>query len=335
MKVQYLFFVGLDVSKEKVDACVIDGSGVQHFLQFKNTIKDIKKFIKEVNKLIKAKDGLKSVLFCLEHTGDYINRLVHVFTQLKLAVWVESASRIRETQGGLTRGKDDKIDALRIAKYALRYTDQVRLWKAKRDVIEKLRYLFKVREVFVKQAKGLDQAMKDKQAFDAAGLLKDYKAYHEEPVKALHAQRKEIDKEIARLIKGDTGLKLIYRILTSVPGVGLVNAVQTIVCTNEFTSFTSPKAYAVQAGVVPFPHQSGKVKWKERVSQKANKKIKANLQMAAIAAVKKKGDLQTYYLRKIEEGKNKMSVLNAVRNKLIHIMFALVRDGREYEISNA
>ena len=48
--------------------------------------------------------------------------------------------------------------------------------------------------------------------------------------------------------------------------------------------------------------------------------------MAAMRAVRMKNDLQDYYHRKIEEGKNKMSVLNAVRNKLIHISMALIKN---------
>lgn len=35
--------------------------------------------------------------------------------------------------------------------------------------------------------------------------------------------------------------------------------------------------------------------------------------------------MKKYYDRKVEEGKNKMSVLNAVRAKLVTIMFAVIR----------
>jgi len=50
--------------------------------------------------------------------------------------------------------------------------------------------------------------------------------------------------------------------------------------------------------------------------------------MAALAVISKKGQLKDYYDRKVEQGKNKMSVINAVRNKLIHRVFACVRDNR-------
>ena len=44
-----------------------------------------------------------------------------------------------------------------------------------------------------------------------------------------------------------------------------------------------------------------------------------------------KGDLQDYYLRKLGEGKHTMLVLNAVRNKLIHRVCAVVRRGEKYD----
>lgn len=53
--------------------------------------------------------------------------------------------------------------------------------------------------------------------------------------------------------------------------------------------------------------------------------------MAAMSAIQLKGDLQTYYRRKVAEGKNKMLVLNAVLNKLIHRIYAVVQRGEKYD----
>ncbi|KAA6331736.1 hypothetical protein EZS27_019694 [termite gut metagenome] len=43
------------------------------------------------------------------------------------------------------------------------------------------------------------------------------------------------------------------------------------------------------------------------------------------------GELHENYLKKVSEGKNKMSVLNAVRAKLVHRMFAVIRNNKFYE----
>jgi hypothetical protein len=54
--------------------------------------------------------------------------------------------------------------------------------------------------------------------------------------------------------------------------------------------------------------------------------------MAALSvATRMKGELHEYFIRKVTQGKNKMSVLNAVRVKLIYRMFAVIRNEQLYQ----
>ena len=55
--------------------------------------------------------------------------------------------------------------------------------------------------------------------------------------------------------------------------------------------------------------------------------------LAAISSVQHNSDLHDYYQRKVGEGKNKMSVINAVRNKLLHRIVAVIKRGTPYELS--
>lgn len=50
-----------------------------------------------------------------------------------------------------------------------------------------------------------------------------------------------------------------------------------------------------------------------------------------MSAIQNDKEMKAYFERKVMEGKNKMSVINAVRNKLIHRVFAVVRDERMFE----
>ncbi len=114
--------------------------------------------------------------------------------------------------------------------------------------------------------------------------------------------------------------------------LGKVTAAQLLVTTNEFKDISDPKKYACYAGVAPYSHESGLFKGKARVSHLANKKVKTLLHLAALTAVRFSKDLKAFYERKVNgEKKNKMSVLNAVRNKLIHRVFACVNQNRKYE----
>lgn len=63
----------------------------------------------------------------------------------------------------------------------------------------------------------------------------------------------------------------------------------------------------------------------------ANMTMKKLLHLAAMAAIQCCEELKSYYQRKLEAGKNKMSALNAVRNKLVARVFACIKSGRKYE----
>ena len=114
--------------------------------------------------------------------------------------------------------------------------------------------------------------------------------------------------------------------MQSIPGVGQITSWNMIVKTNEFKTITDPRKMACYCGVAPFENTSGtSVFGRNRVSLLADKDMKKLLHLGAMSAIRLKNDLQVYYLRKVKEGKNKMAVLNAVRNKIIHLIFAIVK----------
>ena len=69
------------------------------------------------------------------------------------------------------------------------------------------------------------------------------------------------------------------------------------------------------AAVAPFAYCSGSsVRGRTRVNQHARLRLKSLFHLGAMSAIRMKGELQDYYKRKVGQGKNKMFVLNAVRN---------------------
>ena len=169
----------------------------------------------------------------------------------------------------------------------------------------------------------------------AANQKADYQMMHKAYKKILvecTAALQKIEKEIEKTIQEDKKLKEMCQIMRSVEGVGLITAVFLITTSNEFKNITDPRKMACYAGVAPFPHLSGtSIRGKTRVSYLANKPLKTILHMAALSATRGKGDLAKYYERKVAENKNKMLVLNAIRNKILHRIYACIRDNRMYE----
>ena len=326
---QIKHFVGIDVSKDTLDlSLVVDGKCLQHYC-IKNRTVELKSTINKIMKALGA--TIDDTIFCMEHTGMYNLPLVKWLQSQQGKMWLESGIHIRKTLG-LVRGKNDKVDSIRIAMYAYMNRHQIRLWKAPRKLIERIAALLSQRSRLNKAKKQLNTANQEQRLFLDKDIMKSLNKYTHKTVIVINKQIEAIENEILGLIKEDEKLNRMYQIITSIHGIGFVTASYILVTTNEFININNPKKYACYCGVVPFEHTSGSsVRGKTRVSQMANKNIKTLLHLAALSTIRTQGDLQEYYNRKVAEGKNKMSVLNAIRNKLILRIFACVNQNREYE----
>lgn len=151
-------------------------------------------------------------------------------------------------------------------------------------------------------------------------------------LKALEKDLAAVNSQIESIIKNDPELNRLFHLLTSIVGIGVVTATGLILATHAFTDGKTAKQFACYAGVAPFPYQSGSsIRGRTRVSPMADKNMKTLLHLSAMTAIRAKGELRDYYQRKVGEGKNKMAVLNAVRNKLIGRVYAVVSKNQEYD----
>ena len=131
--------------------------------------------------------------------------------------------------------------------------------------------------------------------------------------------------------KRKIALKKLFSLVSSVIGIGFVTAVNMIIHTNEFKIMKDAKKLACYCGVAPFESSSGSsIKKKTKVSHMANKRLKTNLHMAALSSIRHDEGMKNYYERKVAEGKPKLMVLNAVRNKLISRVIAVVKRETAY-----
>lgn len=263
--------------------------------------------------------------------SDYCAHLLSSLYKLKLPIWLESSLQIKKA-GGLQRGKTDAIDARRIAEYAFRFQDQICLWQPPRPVLQKLAALSALRQRLLRVRQQLRQPVNEAQGFVEKSLQKQLTKNCQASLKAINVDLESAEKQINALIQSDNRLKELFGWITSVPGVGDAIATEVLVATNEFKAINDPKKLACHAGVAPFEYRSGSsVRGRTRVSRHARLRLKSLFHLGAMSAVRMKGELRTYYQRKVTEGKNKMLVLNAVRNKLIHRVCSVVHRGQKYD----
>lgn len=330
---KYEFFMGIDVSKNSLSISIQSQSVLIESTEIENTPKALRALITRLKK-----KGItpENILICLEYTGVYTYHLLNEFYAKSFPIWIEHAQHIKGSMR-MARGKNDKVDALRIAEYAYRYHDKCILWKPQRGCVAKLKKLFSIRTSLMKTKQRLGLSITQSKNFESKESTQLGKNYLQPILKKIELQIEKVNQEMREIIAQDARLKELQVILTSIVGIGEVVAWKLITVTNEFISFNDARKFACYSGVVPFEHQSGtSVRGKSRVSFMANKEMKTLLHLAALAAVsRKKGELYDYFVRKVEEGKNKMSVINAVRNKIIQRVFSCVRKNQKYDYSYA
>lgn len=326
---EFQFFLGMDVGKSTFTYCLRDQAGVMDHGEVENTLKAITGWVTSLKKT--HKQSVEKMIFCMEYTGIYNAILLRVLHQRGLHLCMESASNIKLSLG-MQRGKNDKVDAQRIAEYAMRFIDRLKEWRPKRDVVEQLGRLMSSRARLVNARKTLSVPNHEAELFVDKRISRELTHHVAGTLKAIDRNIDSIEKEMKEIIENDENLKMLLKLSTSVPGIGFITGCTLIVKTNEFKSFDNAKKIACTAGIAPFEHTSGSsVRGKTRVSHRAHKDLKTALHLAALGAVRSKGVVQDYYVRKVAEGKNKMLVLNAVRNKLVHLVFAVIRDNTMYQ----
>lgn len=326
---EFTFFIGTDVSKNELDFAVMQGKQLLFHREIENRPKPINAFLKELLK--HPGFDLSKAVFCMEHTGIYNNHLLVCLHKMKANICLEAATQIKNSLGNI-RGKNDKIDAIRIAEYAYKNREELRLWTPKREVIVQLSQLASTRSRLIQVKKMLTTAINENNDFINKKIAKENGKLCSRTINAIDADLLKTQKAIDKLIDEDQELKRLFGLITSVSGVGKITATQIVITTNEFKDINEAKKFACYSGVAPFMKESGMFKGKARVSHLANKKVKTLLHLAALVAIQHNQEIRTYYERKVNgENKNKMSVINAVRNKLILRIFACVKQDRKYE----
>ena len=326
---KFNFFVGVDLAKLSFDVSIYSLVDRSYFYQkFPNTKSGFNQFFKWLQQT--DSPGVKQTLICMEHTGVYALPLCIFLQDKKLPYCLQPALQIKRS-AGIKRGKNDQIDAQMIARYAYVHREELIPSKLPSKTILRLKSLLSYRERLVKCKVSLQTAHKELNAFGGASIDKFVKLNSLKQIQHLTKSINELDKKIKQVIEQDQQVSQAFSLATSVKGVGLQIAAHMIVSTHCFTRFENWRKYSCYCSLAPFEYSSGiSIRGKTKVSHLGNKKLKALIGNGIASAVQHDPELSSYYHRKIQEGKHKLSVQNAIKNKLISRVFATVKRGTPY-----
>ena len=326
-------FIGIDFSKKTIDVSVIHQNNLQEtdYSQFTNDKEGYSKLLKWIKTL--SQESSLNWLFCGENTGLYSLGLSEFLIKKDLFIWLENPLQIKQSSG-IKRAKNDKVDSQEIALYAYRFQDRAKAFQLPEKALKSLELLLSFRERLLgnKQAL-LVSASEIRRVMQRNATARFIYEQSQKDIERTNKEIKEVEKRMLQQIESDEGLKENYEFVSSIKGVALINTIAILVATQNFTRFECSRKFACYTGMAPFGKQSGtSINTRPRVSNLADKKIKTLLTQAAKCAIRHDPNIRHYYQRKLAEGKEKWLIINNVRNKMIHRIFAVVRNKQLYQV---
>lgn len=328
--------IGIDFSKLTFDATIMrrqdDTYKVVAYGKFDNDKKGYRTFNKWVKASLKglpeAKDP-STWVFCGEHTGTCSLGLCDFLAEKGYDMWLESALVIHR-KCGIIRNKDDKADSIRISDYALRhFDDKTRLYQLDSADYKKLRSLYNAHNMLTKDKVAKINQIKSGALDNSKEVLKAFKMI----LKTIEEQLKSIDKQIKELMLTSDEFKGYYCVITSFIGAGTMTAACLIIITHNFKCLRDARALGCHIGVVPHHWTSGtSVDGKPKVSQYRDRAANGMISRCTTSAVKHNPVIRDYYHRLLANGKTWQVAMNNCKNKVIHIILAMVEEMEKFDI---
>lgn len=316
-------FVGCDVSKQTLDfGLFVPKTDYRQYPHLKVS-NDAQGYREVVSWLRKQGVKKQDMVIAMEHTGFYCVELTDWLQAHKISFTLLHPLAVKSSFCN-GRNKTDKVDAQYIADYVYTQREKLSTSEPEDPAIKELRYLMSERKLVVKSQVMYRNFLGVQRNESVARRLSA-------SIKSLSEQIKQIEKDMLACIEAHPEIKRNYELLTSITGIGLVNAIATIIATGNFTRFQTARQYAKFCKVAPLNFESGtSIRGGAHVPSMGHAGLKTLLTEAARTAIIHDPQLRAFYERKRSEGKTHGCVMNAVKFKLICRMFCVVKRGEKY-----
>lgn len=301
-------FVGIDVSKDKVDVACRGGTGVAPVWERTEAA---------LEQLAQQLCSLGTCRVVLEASGGYERAVLDALSSAGVEVFMVQPARARHFAKSLGRyAKTDGIDAQVLAHMAEVAVEDERPWRPREDDVEQLREFVHRRDHIVTH---IDAETKRLRAANDVAVRKSI----ERVLKVLCEERAALEERIKKLGERSEFLAPKFNALTAVTGVGFLSAAVLISEVPELGTLPRNQIAAL-LGVAPMTRESGK--WSgHRFIVGGRTRARCALYMAALAAIRWNEHLRAFYGRLVARGKLKKVALVAVMRKLIIHLNATLR----------
>jgi transposase len=313
-----MFYLGVDVAKEKFDVCLLHGdqrwSGT-----FSN---DAAGFAKLDVWLVKRADG--QVQACMEATGRYGENLAAHLHEAGHRVSIVNPARIKHyAKSQMRRNKTDKIDAAIIADFCR--TQTTHEWHPPNEAERTLVQLVRRYDNLV-----ADQT-REKNRLKAGELAEAVQASIEAHLTFLNEQIETVYTQIQEHIDQHPELKSKRTLLESIPGIGKKTAA-ILLAEMPNPHQLSAKQVAAFAGLTPEQLASGQYRRRQdTLSKLGSVTLRTALYMPALAAMRFNPLTEALAQRLQQKGKLPMTIIAAVMRKLLVIAYGVLKSGKPFD----
>lgn len=319
------FFVGIDCSKDTFAlALMSEINATPITASFSNTKTG---FTRAITFLKKQKCVLDRTLICVEMVGVYADKLCHYLADTDLDLRLAIPQRVHQTITD-TGHKTDVIDSIHIAKYAIRYTEDLKPFEPLSAPVQAISSLINLREVLKKQKTQLNNQMKA--ILQMKQPDQDLLDFYRQLIDDVKINMKTCESKIEAHVKLTPKFAQGTSILKSLPGVGPVTSWVMLVYTRGFTRIPSYRQAASHLGIAPREFRSGSSIHKPSRSRGYGpRQIRSVLYLSVTSLLKGKNWGHEYCIRK-EGFKHKSIIINNLCNKQLKLILALLRTWKPY-----
>jgi len=295
-------YVGVDVSKMSLDLHINNKD-----YKVENSENGIKEFIQILYG--QKKEGYTIKLIICEATGGYERLLVNMFLAAKFPIHVVHAAKVRYFAKACGKfAKTDKIDAKLLSEFAS-------VFKPSPDSISLTPELGVLRSLLLRRKQLIAEKVRENNRLDKH-ILAVLRGSIEKHSKWLTKEIDKVEALIRQQVQKHENIKATVKLLTSIPGIGILTAVALLTELPELGQIGS-KQLAALVGVAPLNQDSGKKSGK-RYTNGGRSAIRRDLYMAAIVSIRCNPDMKAFYKRLRSKGKAaKVAIIAVIRKLLI------------------
>ncbi len=305
--------LGIDVSKQKLDVCLLEGDRRQHKI-FQNTAAGFKKIKQWVESIPSEK-----VHVCLEATGWYSEAVCDYLFQQQYAVSLINPARIKAfSQSRGCRLKTDKSDAYLIALFCQQQNPA--LWQPLSENHRKVRQIYRSIQALKNQQRMLQNRL------ERDNLLSLIKREYRSLIKLLQTRIDRLQKTLLAIVREDDNLQKAHQNLISIKGVSDQTAFGLLAELPDLSQFERAKELAAFAGLNPAQRSSGSsLNGKAHISEIGSAELRKLLYMPSLV-IKNRNEHFAHFCQKLQQkGKPPKVIIIAVMRKLLHIIFGILK----------